>query len=65
MARVAEALLLIAVNRGAEARQVVFLSPEVPEAIWQNMLSGGSVNFIAGPTGPFYDAACPRTMSWC
>ena len=56
----AEALLLIAVNRGAEPRQLVFTFPlEVPEAVWQNMLSGSSVNFVAGPTGPFYEHTLP------
>jgi hypothetical protein len=56
----AETLLLIAVNRGAEPRQLVFtFSLEVPEAVWQNMLSGGSVNFVAGPTGPFYERSMP------
>jgi hypothetical protein len=56
----AEALLLVAVNRGDEPREVVFTFPaEVPEAVWQNMLSGGSVNFVAGPTGPFYEHTMP------
>ncbi len=55
-----EALLLVAVNRGTDARQVTFtFPPEVPEAVWQNMLSGGSVNFVAGPTGPFYEHTLP------
>ena len=52
----ADALLLVAVNHAAEARNVTLTFPaEVPEAVWQNMLSGGSVNFVAGPTGPFYE----------
>jgi hypothetical protein len=56
----AEALLLIAVNRAADVRQVVLtFPPEVPEAVWQNMLSGASVNFVAGPTGPFYEHTLP------
>ena len=56
----AEALLLVAVNRGGEPRDVVFTFPaDVPEAVWQNMLSGGSVNFVAGPTGPFYEHTMP------
>jgi len=55
-----EALLLIAVNHGAESRQITFtFPPEVPEAVWQNMLSGGSVNFVAGPTGPYYEHTLP------
>jgi hypothetical protein len=56
----ADALLLIAVNHAAEARTVTLTFPrEVPEAVWQNMLSGGSVNFVAGPTGPFYEHVFP------
>jgi hypothetical protein len=51
-----DAMLLIAVNHGAETRHVTFTFPaDIPEAVWQNMLSGGSVNFVAGPTGPFYE----------
>lgn len=56
----ADALLLIAVNHGSEARHVTLTFPrDVPEAVWQNMLTGGSVNFVAGPTGPFYEHAFP------
>lgn len=56
----ADALLLIAVNHGSESRNVTLTFPrEVPEAVWQNMLSGGSVNFVAGPTGPFYEHVFP------
>jgi hypothetical protein len=56
----AEALVLVAVNHGARPREVVFtFPPDVPEAVWQNMLSGASVNFVAGPTGPFYEQTMP------
>jgi hypothetical protein len=56
----ADALLMIAVNHGGEPRSVTFtFPPEIPEAVWQNMLSGGSVNFVAGPTGPFYEHTLP------
>ena len=55
-----EALLLVAVNRGSDSRQATFtFPPEVPEAVWQNMLSGGSVNFVAGRSGPFYEHTFP------
>ena len=55
-----DALLLIAVNHGAEPLKVTLTFPrDVPEAVWQNMLSGGSVNFVAGPTGPFYEHVFP------
>ncbi len=50
-----DALLLIAVNRAAEPREVTLTFPlAVPEAVWQNMLTGVSVNFVAGPAGPVY-----------
>ena len=56
----ADALLLIAVNHAAESRNVTFTFPqEIPEAVWQNMLSGASVNFVAGPTGPYYEHTLP------
>ena len=29
-------------------------SRDTPEAIWQNMETGASVNFVAGPDGPTY-----------
>jgi len=50
-----DALVVIAVNRrGSTEPAELRFSPEVPEAIWQNMLTGGSVNFVAGPDGPAY-----------
>ena len=49
-----QALVLLAINLGPP-RQVTFaFSPEIPEAVWQNMLGGGAVNFVAGPDGPTY-----------
>ena len=50
-----DALVLIAVNHAAQAQEVtIMFAPAIPEAIWQNMLSGSAVNFVAGPSGPFY-----------
>ena len=50
-----DALMLIAVNHAAEPREVTLtFNLAVPEAIWQNMLTGGAVNFVAGPNGPIY-----------
>jgi hypothetical protein len=50
-----DALMLIAINRTAEPREVTFVfSPDMPEAIWQNMLTGAAVNFVAGSKGPEY-----------
>ena len=55
-----DAMLLVAVNHAAEPRSVTLTFPaQIPEAVWQNMLSGASVNFVAGPTGPFYEYAFP------
>jgi hypothetical protein len=53
-----DALLLIAVNHAAAPLEVTLtFPPAVPEAVWQNMLTGTSVNFVAGPTGPTYRRA--------
>ena len=50
-----DALLLIAVNHAVEPRDVtITFAPAIPEAIWQNMLAGSAVNFVAGPKGPVY-----------
>jgi len=50
-----DALLLIAVNHAVEPRDVtITFAPAIPEAIWQNMLTGSAVNFVAGPAGPVY-----------
>ena len=50
-----DALLLIAVNHASEPRDVtITFAPAIPEAIWQNMLTGSAVNFVAGPRGPVY-----------
>jgi beta-galactosidase GanA len=53
-----DALLLIAINH-AETPQKVTLTftHEIPEAIWQNMETGVSVHFLAGPDGPTYTHA--------
>ena len=32
-------------------------STETPEAIWVNLETGASVNFVAGPDGPTYTHA--------
>jgi hypothetical protein len=55
-----DALLLVAVNHAAEPRNVTLtFAPAIPEAIWQNMLTGSAVNFVAGPTGPVYTRTFP------
>jgi hypothetical protein len=51
-----DTLMLIAINHAAEPREVTLtFAPAIPEAIWQNMLTGGAVNFVAGPDGPVYE----------
>jgi len=56
----ADALILIVTNHAGEARQArLTFSPEMPEAIWQNMLTGAAVNFVAGPEGPVYTRTFP------
>jgi hypothetical protein len=55
-----DALLLIAVNHAAEPTDVTLtFAAAIPEAIWQNMLTGNAVNFVAGPTGPVYTRTFP------
>lgn len=53
-----DALVLVAVNQSAEPRSATFtFSPDVPEAIWRNMLTGASVNFVTRASGPTYSRA--------
>jgi hypothetical protein len=50
-----DTLLLIAINHASEPRDVtITFAPAIPEAIWQNMLTGSAVNFVARPKGPVY-----------
>ena len=50
-----DAMLLIGINHGETAQKVTMtFGRDMPEAIWQNMETGGSVNFVAGPDGPVY-----------
>ena len=54
------ALVLIAVNPTAGTHRVTFrFSTEIPEAIWQNMETGGAVNFVATSEGPAYTRTFP------
>jgi beta-galactosidase GanA len=53
-----DALLLIAINHADTPQKVTMtFTPDVPEAIWQNMETGASVHFVAGPNGPTYTHA--------
>jgi hypothetical protein len=50
-----DVLMLIAFNNsGATHRVTMAFAPDTQEAIWQNMETGTSVNFLAGPKGPTY-----------
>ena len=60
----ADALLLIAINHADTPQRVTMtFTPDVPEAIWQNMETGASINFVAGASGPTYTYAfAPRDV---
>jgi hypothetical protein len=48
-----EALVIVGMNHAAAPRRVtIAFDPDVPEAIWQNMESGTSVDFVMGKEGP-------------
>jgi hypothetical protein len=50
-----EALLLVVLNRASQRRAaLITFAPSIPEAIWRNMFTGGSVSFVTGPDGPTY-----------
>jgi hypothetical protein len=56
----AAAIVLIAVNPGSDTQTVTMtFSADVPEAIWQDMLAGGTVNFVASAGGPVYERTFP------
>jgi beta-galactosidase GanA len=56
-----DALLLIAINHSDVPQRVTMtFTPDTPEAIWLNMETGASVNFVAGPNGPTYTHAFAR-----
>ena len=51
----ADASVLIGINHGDEPQRVTMtFSPDTQEAIWLNLETGSSVNFVAGPEGPTY-----------
>ncbi len=51
----ADVLILIGLNHSASvARVSMSFTPDTQEAIWQNMETGATVNFVAGATGPTY-----------
>ena len=51
-----DALMIIAISRAPLPRAVtITFLPEIPEAIWQNMESGTSIDFVMGKAGPVFD----------
>jgi hypothetical protein len=49
----AEALLIVGLNYApAPRRATIAFTPEIPEAIWQNLETGTTVNFVMGKGGP-------------
>jgi beta-galactosidase len=54
----ADATVMIGINHSEQAQKVTMqFSPDTPEAIWLNLETGASVNFLAGPNGPSYTYA--------
>ncbi|HJR59716.1 MAG TPA: beta-galactosidase [Vicinamibacterales bacterium] len=52
----ADALMIIGLNRaGSPRKATIQFSPDIPEAIWQNLETGTAVNFVMGKGGPFLD----------
>ena len=48
-----EAMVIVAVNHAAEvSKATITFQPGIPEAIWQNMEEGISVQFVMSPKGP-------------
>lgn len=51
-----EALMVIGLNHARAVRTVtITFTPDMPEAIWQNLETGTAVNFVMGRTGPFLE----------
>lgn len=51
-----DAIVIIALNPSERQRRAkLTFPPDVPEAIWQNMIAGNAVNFVMGPKGPYYE----------
>ena len=50
-----DALLVIAINDASTPRKAVLtLASDVPEAIWQNMITGTTLSFVTTPEGSTY-----------
>ncbi len=50
-----DVIMMIGLNVSDRTHRVTMtFAPDTQEAIWQNMETGASVNFVAGPNGPTY-----------
>jgi len=51
----ADAILIVVMNTASVPQKaVITFSPQMPEAIWQNMMTGAIVHFLTGAEGPTY-----------
>jgi hypothetical protein len=51
-----DALMIIALNYAPAPQKVTIdFTADIPEAIWQNLETGASVNFVIGRNGPFLE----------
>ncbi len=51
-----QALVIVAVNFSPSVQKVTInFTPDIPEAIWQNLETTTSVNFVMGRNGPFLE----------
>ena len=52
----ADALVIVGINYAPSVQKVTInFEPEIPEAIWQNLETSTSVNFVMGRGGPFLE----------
>ncbi|CAN5680281.1 hypothetical protein BH18ACI5_BH18ACI5_02140 [soil metagenome] len=50
-----DAMVIVGLNPANKPQKVTLkFSPEIPEAIWQNIEEGVAVNFVMGKDGPFF-----------
>lgn len=51
-----DAIVIIALQPSERQLRAKLTFPaDLPEAIWQNMITGNAVNFVMGPNGPYYE----------
>jgi hypothetical protein len=51
-----DTLMIIGLNYAASPRTATIrFSPDIPEAIWQNLETGAAVSVVMGPKGPFLE----------